>query len=154
MAGLSPDYLLRGLTLEPGALETLTTLRARHLLGICTNRDSDMGPVVNHFGLNELVDVILTAEHVDNPKPHPEMLLKAAAELGLAAGSLVYVGDTGVDAQAAEAAGITFIRYDRAGRGHCEDASPAVTISDLRELPRCLTALTGSERAAGPAAAN
>ena len=54
----------------------------------------------------DLFDSIITSEHIENRKPHPEGLLRAAADLGVAADSAVYVGDTAIDVRASHAAGM------------------------------------------------
>jgi HAD superfamily hydrolase (TIGR01509 family) len=49
------------------------------------------------------------ADDVRNGKPHPEALLKALDELGVAPADSVYVGDTTVDREMAGAAGAPFV---------------------------------------------
>jgi phosphoglycolate phosphatase-like HAD superfamily hydrolase len=51
--------------------------------------------------------VVVTEDDVREPKPHPEGLLTAAAELGTAPASIVYVGDSAGDLEAGRAAGMT-----------------------------------------------
>ena len=53
--------------------------------------------------------VAVYADDVEHGKPHPEALLRALDELGLAAADTVYVGDTVVDLEMARAAGSTFV---------------------------------------------
>jgi len=45
-------------------------------------------------------------------KPHPGMLLRAAAALGVAPGDFIYIGDRDVDRAAADAAGARFLSAD------------------------------------------
>ena len=52
-------------------------------------------------------DAIVTADDVENQKPHPEGLLKIAALDQLR--PLIYIGDTVDDARAAQSAGVPFI---------------------------------------------
>lgn len=145
--GLTEEYYVARLAPEPGAVETLEALRPHYRLAICTNRQSDMRHVIRRFELDRYVDVIVTAEHVDHPKPHPDMLLLAAEHLGLQAAEVVFVGDTWVDARAAEAARMAFVCYDRLERGLC----PGPRLTDLRELGAWLATLqdTADGRRAG-----
>jgi phosphoglycolate phosphatase len=147
VARLADDYYLARLSPQPGALETLESLRPRYRLGICTNRQADMGLVVSRFGFDRYVDTIVTAEHVSRPKPHPEMLLRAADALRLPPAELVYVGDTGVDAEAAIRANIQFICYDPADARIC--GAPRLT--RLRDLGALLRSRHAGHGSASPA---
>jgi uncharacterized protein len=60
-------------------------------------------------GLQGYFPVIVGQEDTSSHKPSPEPLLLAAAQLGVAPGDCVYVGDQPTDMQAAEAAGMTAI---------------------------------------------
>jgi pyrophosphatase PpaX len=57
-------------------------------------------------GLTSYIDVLVCADDVLNPKPHPEPVLKALAELGADAGSAVFIGDSVHDMHAGRAAGV------------------------------------------------
>ena len=141
------------LKLEPHASEVLTALRPHYRLAIATNRGRDMDLLARHFGLAAYVDTIVSAADVTNPKPHPEMLLLAAARIGVAPQHLVYVGDTEVDGEAAAAAGMHFVCYRRGAEAAAEvaTAAPAMAVAgtgdgcvgDLRHLPERLLALGG-----------
>ena len=55
------------------------------------------------------VEVIVGADDVPRPKPAPDGLLRAVGSLGIPAGDCVFVGDSEVDARAAQAAGMAFV---------------------------------------------
>ena len=149
LSGLDPADFLRNLRLEPHALEVLDELRPHYRLAIATNRGPDMAALVRHFGFDDYVDTVVSAADVQNPKPHPEMLLMAAERLGLTPQQALYVGDTEVDGLAAAAAGMPFICYRRVQNGDgarlapgggtpgAPPARPAADgcLGDLRELP-------------------
>lgn len=59
--------------------------------------------VLDHF------EARVGPEDVLNPKPHPEPILKALAQLGVAPDEAVYFGDTPLDVQAAHAAGVACV---------------------------------------------
>lgn len=60
-------------------------------------------------GLSDLVEVIVGGEDVAHHKPAPDALLLGLERLGVGAAEAFYVGDSLVDAEAAQAAGIAFI---------------------------------------------
>jgi phosphoglycolate phosphatase len=97
--------------MEEGLRETLELLRGRVELAICTNRASSMESLLESFGLAQYFSCVMTAGRVVNPKPHPEPLLKVLEHYGIGAGQALFVGDSEVDRQAAEAAGVPFIAY-------------------------------------------
>lgn len=64
--------------------------------------------IFEKFSVRECVDVIIGAEDVKNEKPAPEGLLAAIARLDKQKHETLYVGDSFVDAQTAESAGVGF----------------------------------------------
>jgi len=97
--------------MEEGLRETLDALRSRVELAVCTNRASSMEMLLESFGLDRYFSCVMTAGRVVNPKPHPEPLLKVLEHYGIAAGQALFIGDSEVDRQAAEAAGVPFVAY-------------------------------------------
>lgn len=65
-------------------------------------------PTIARLGLDGVFEAALYADDVERGKPHPEALLRALDELGVAPGRTVYVGDTTVDLEMARAAGTAF----------------------------------------------
>lgn len=97
--------------MEEGLRETLEALRGRVELAVCTNRASSMEMLLESFGLERYFSCVMTAGRVLNPKPHPEPLLKVLEHYGIGADQALFVGDSEVDREAAEAAGIPFVAY-------------------------------------------
>lgn len=64
--------------------------------------------ILNKFEAGSLIDVIIGVEDVKAEKPAPDGLLMAAGRMGAEKEETLYVGDSFVDAQAAERAGIPF----------------------------------------------
>lgn len=62
---------------------------------------------VNHIA--HLVDAIIGADDVSRPKPSPEGILKICRQFHVNHADMLYVGDSLVDAKAAQAAGVDFI---------------------------------------------
>jgi HAD superfamily hydrolase (TIGR01509 family) len=70
-----------------------------------TCRPDELAHYRKCMNVDDLVDVVVTAEDVKRGKPHPDLLLAALKRLGLAhAGEAVTVGDTPYDAEAARSA--------------------------------------------------
>lgn len=61
--------------------------------------------ILREHGLAGYFRVVLAGDQVNKVKPDPEGLLKICAQLSVAPESLLYVGDSPADVQAAEAAG-------------------------------------------------
>ncbi|MDY0300896.1 MAG: HAD family hydrolase [Trichlorobacter sp.] len=96
---------------EEGLLETLTTLKSRVELAICTNRAASMEMIIDDFGLQGFFSCVMTAAKVKNPKPDPEPLFKVLECLDILPEEALFVGDSEVDYQAATAAGVPFVAY-------------------------------------------
>ena len=90
--------------------EDLTALKlAGCRLGICTNKnDAVTGRVLAQLGLSDLFEAAIGADVVPACKPDPRHLFAVADQMGLAAGSWAYIGDTLVDKATADAAGVPF----------------------------------------------
>jgi phosphoglycolate phosphatase len=97
--------------MEEGLRETLDALQGRVELAVCTNRASSMEMLLESFGLARYFSCVMTAGRVTNPKPHPEPLLKVLEYYGISAEEALFVGDSEVDRQAADAAGVPFVAY-------------------------------------------
>lgn len=91
-----------------GALDCLDSLATHEalLLGVATGKGRrGLDLMIDMHGLHGRFQTLQTAD--GNPsKPHPEMLLKALAETGTAAGQAVMIGDTSFDMAMARAAGM------------------------------------------------
>lgn len=96
---------------EEELIETLTALQGKVELAICTNRATSMEMIIEDFGLEGFFGCVMTAGKVQNPKPHPEPLLKVLEHYNITPAEALFVGDSDVDRQAAAAAGVPFIAY-------------------------------------------
>jgi len=97
--------------MEAGLRETLDALHGRVELAVCTNRANSMELLLESFGLEGYFSCVMTAARVVNPKPHPEPLFKVLEHFGIQAHQALFVGDSDVDRQAADAAGVPFVAY-------------------------------------------
>ena len=76
---------------------------------VTTKLNSRIQSILKKFSATHLIDVIVGVENVENVKPHPEGLLLACKNLNLNINEVLYVGDSFIDALAAQNAGVDFI---------------------------------------------
>ena len=105
------DYrtqILPMLTPEPGLLEALHWLRQWNVrLALCTNRTNSVNFLLRNFGLEEFFSPVKTAGNC-LPKPNPQGLLEIIHEWKTTACQIAFIGDSQVDAEAAQRAGVPF----------------------------------------------
>jgi phosphoglycolate phosphatase len=123
-------------SLEPGALETVSGMRAR---GFATavwtnNARACASTVLAQFGLLPHLDLVITRDESRRLKPDPDGY-RVIRERLPALREAVVVGDSWVDGLAAQAAGVPFIAY-RADEGDLArwGVSPAARIASLPAL--------------------
>ena len=77
-------------------------------------------------GLADAMDLIIGADEVENPKPHPEPIQFALRQLGEIPERAIYVGDSIHDMESGRAARVTTgaVLWGPFGRSHLESASP------------------------------
>ena len=109
-------------SLYPGVLAGLEKLSALGLPIAClTNKPNAFAlPLLEHMGIAHFFEVVHGGNSFAHKKPHPLPLLKTAEALGVAPTSMLMVGDSSNDAQAARAAGcpVALVSY---GYNHGED---------------------------------
>lgn len=107
------DYepLIALLTLEPGLMECLELLRRHYKTAIATSRTRTMGQLLERFGLNPYFDLVVTSLDVHNPKPHPESVIKILSYFDIMPEEACYIGDSDVDRETSERAGVLFVAY-------------------------------------------
>jgi putative hydrolase of the HAD superfamily len=126
----------RAWKLYPDVVPTLSGLRARGLpLGLITNYDTRVFPVLEALGLAPLLDSVTIPARAGAAKPDPTIFRYALDGLGLPPGDALYVGDElEDDYRGAEAAGMNAALLDRSGR---HEGAPGVRrIESLADLLR------------------
>jgi putative hydrolase of the HAD superfamily len=97
------------LALLPGALETVTALRARGLeLAVVANWDYLLPLHLDRLGVVELFSAVVTSAETGAPKPDPAIFLHALGRVGVEPERAVHVGDRPIDREGARAAGMAF----------------------------------------------
>lgn len=124
------DYqpLIDLLTLQPGLLECLKQLSSQYRTAIATARTRTMDQVMEKFGLNPYFELVVTSLDVRHPKPHPESLNKILSHFEITPAEACYIGDSDVDRETSERAGVLFIAYRN------EELKAAHHISNFEEL--------------------
>jgi pyrophosphatase PpaX len=136
------EYNLRNhdamVTVYGGVVDAVREIRAAGLkTGLVTskNRHGAMRGL-SLVGLETTMDVLVCADDVVNPKPHPEPVEMAVRLLGADLESTVFVGDSIHDMHAGRAAGVRTVAvlWGPFGRSHLEGATPDYWITEPREL--------------------
>ena len=95
----------------PQVKELLTRMHADGLkLVVATSAKSDEADILLKLtGAADLIDAIATTEDAENSKPDPDIIHAALQKSGLDADSVVMLGDTPYDVEAAKKAGVAII---------------------------------------------
>ena len=103
----------------PNVKELLVEIKKRKIKTlVATNTNSIIAPKqLEAVGIRQYFDYIIGGDEVENPKPHPEMILKALEKLGEGKEEVLYIGDSVYDVGAGKAADVFTI-----GRGIDADA--------------------------------
>lgn len=118
------DGIIPLIRVEPYVRETLHRLRNRYRTAIATNRGKSLPLVLEFHHLKQYFDLTVSSSQVQRAKPHPAYLEIILEKFSMAPAQALYIGDAGVDAQLAEAAGVDFLAYKNpnlAARAHLND---------------------------------
>jgi pyrophosphatase PpaX len=134
----------RMVTVYPGVLDAVREIKARGLqTGLVTSKNRH-GALrgLSLVGLEALMDMLVCADEVTNPKPHPEPVLKAVSLLGADPATTVYVGDSVHDMNSGRAAGVLTAAalWGPFGHDQLESTKPDYWL----ETPADLVRLVGS----------
>ena len=128
--------------LYPGVPGCLDTLEAQGRgLGICTNKpEAPTRAVLAHLEITDRFRVMVGGDTLPVRKPEPDPL--KAAILRMEARDVVFVGDSEVDAETAQRAGVPFALYTEGyRRSPVEDMPHDAKFDDFAQLPEIVAAL-------------
>ena len=130
--GLSEKYVGRILPMQNAAL-VLKKLKKRHKIALITNRGKiTTQMILKLHKLDIYFDLVIDRDDLKNHKPHPEGLLTAMRSFAIVnLENAVYIGDTGVDVEAAKNANIKSILISDTK----EDFGADFKISHISKLP-------------------
>lgn len=124
--------------LYPGVVEGLQWLRAQgYRLGCVTNKAARFTePLLEHFKLRPLFEMLISGDTLPEKKPSPLPLLHAARHFGVEPRQALMVGDSISDVRAARAAGFAIVCMSYGYNHGCDirDAKPDAVIDALTEL--------------------
>ena len=128
----------RMVTVYPGVVEVVRALKADGVAtGLVTSKNR-AGALrgLTLVQLEALMDVLVCADEVENPKPHPEPVEKAVRLLSADPRATVYVGDSVHDMLSGRAAGVrtAAVLWGPFGRAHLEGAQPDYWLKRPEEL--------------------
>ena len=90
-----------------GAREAVIEASKFATLGVVTTKTGEYSTILlEHMGLMKYFSVLIGREHVENPKPHAEPILKALAKLEHDRSTTWMIGDTCMDIDSAKNAGV------------------------------------------------
>ena len=128
------DYgaFLKLLKVEPYLVQLLTKIKPDLKTAIATNRSDSMDRLLAEFELGRYFDLVVTSFDVQHPKPHPDALFKILDYFDIASHQMLYVGDSQVYAEAAQAAKIPFVAFGN------RELSAQHHIENLKQLEEIL----------------
>ena len=92
--------------LLPGAVEALASVRAAGLTIGLASVSKNAFTVLDMLGIRDRFDVVVDAALITHSKPHPEIFLTAAAQLGVAPGDCLGVEDAVAGVASIKSAGM------------------------------------------------
>ena len=109
----SISYLpfLKFMTIEPCLKPLLNHLEGKYKTAVATNRTDTMPCILSKNNLNGFFDLVVTALDVKRAKPFPDPIIKILDHFDVNPDNLIYIGDSILDEQAANSAGVCFIAY-------------------------------------------
>ncbi|NLB55549.1 MAG: HAD-IA family hydrolase [Lentisphaerae bacterium] len=133
------EHMVDETVLFPDVLTGLQAMRqAGYKLAIISNKEeTPIRRLLKHFEIEEYFDVILGANSIPNPKPHPDPIFTVIEKTGCKPESAWMVGDHFIDLETARRAGVKsiFVTY---GIGTIENEHPTKTFSSFKDVYRFL----------------
>jgi pyrophosphatase PpaX len=130
----------RMVSVYPGVVDAVQRMKAAGIAtGLVTSKNR-AGALrgLRLARLESLMDVLVCADEVTNPKPHPEPVETALRLLSADPATTIYVGDSIHDMRSGRAAGVhtAAVLWGPFGREHLEGASPDYWLETPEDLLR------------------
>lgn len=128
--------LLKNVALIPGALSFIRSAHGRFRIALTTSSvRQDQQFAFDRFDLAPYFEVIVTAEDIINPKPHPQPYIKTAEKLGIDPAKCLVVEDSLNGVASALGAGCTVAGMTTSfSRDALEDAGAHFIVDTFEEL--------------------
>ena len=119
------------IVLSDGLKELLDKLKRNKIkLAVLTNRGSSLPSLLQHFGVYEYFDKLITAADVTVPKPDPEGLNCILRHFKISKEEAVFIGDAEPDYFAAKSGKVQFYSYRKKNR----DAKVINNFSEISDI--------------------
>ena len=110
--GIKPEIYLPLVSLQKGVFDFLRNLKAMGFkVALNTNGGERAHVILKAFKIHEFFSPVITADDVTRPKPAPEGLLLILKDWNLKPHEVIFIGDSNLDMEAAQAAGVRFWAY-------------------------------------------
>jgi pyrophosphatase PpaX len=129
----------------PGVTDVLTELKAAgHPMALVTSKYHALATrVIAHVDYTRFFDVVVGGDSIANPKPAPDPVYKALADLGVAADRAIFVGDSPHDINSGNAAGVATAAclWGPFTRDQLVPSAPTHWLDDIHDLKAVVRAL-------------
>ena len=135
-------------TLFTGVPELLREAKKQFKLAIVTSGSRvDTIEILKQFEIDQYFDVIISADDVENTKPHPEGIQKILEQFNLAPNEAVYVGDLPLDIKAGKNAEVQTIAVATGlvPKGDLEAEMPFKIVRHVTEISTIIPGLSPIE---------
>ncbi len=109
------DVEFGAMELFPSALPVLRALQDKGIMMAAASNRENPGELLEALGARQYFKAVVGERDVKEPKPAPDMLLKALELMGAQKDETVFIGDSGGDLQAADNAGLKIIGMSSGG---------------------------------------
>jgi phosphoglycolate phosphatase len=109
--GLDYTPFFHFMQMERDLIEFLEYAKSRYALAISTNRSTTMQPLLKEFNLQQYFGKVMTPLNTPRPKPAPDALYEILKHFNCRVDEAVYIGDSIIDRQHTEAAGMRLIAF-------------------------------------------
>ena len=134
--------LLKGSRLFPKVRMILSYLQKKgYSLAVASNRPSRFSRILlKHLKLDKYFDLVLCADKLEHPKPHPQILRVIMKKLEVMPKDTIFVGDMAIDAQAGRRGRVKtiIVTTGSSSRQEISKEKPFKIIKSLGEIVRYL----------------
>ncbi|MEA2050763.1 MAG: HAD family hydrolase [Campylobacterota bacterium] len=123
---------IKDITLYDGIKNMLENINGEFQLSIATNASVEFAnKMIKHLEIDKYFDLVIGANDVKNPKPHPDMIFKTLERLEKQSQYSLLVGDSHKDLQAANSADVDNILVNWGFTKHQNDANVILNADEL-----------------------
>ena len=124
---------VKDILLYDGIKPMLEEISEHFTLTVATNASVDFAQkMIKYLDIDKYFDMVVGATCVENPKPHPDMLLKIINHLNIPKDRAILIGDSLKDKRAANSAQIDSILVNWGFSTHCNNTA----VSNSEELTK------------------